>query len=57
MKSKLLEQLSETVNELERYEKYLSNSVDEETIWINKIRIQKLKLKIKEQVNSLLLKI
>jgi len=56
MRSEIIKHLSETVNELERYEHYLSNSVDEETIFINRVRIQKLKLKIKEQVNSLLLK-
>mgnify|MGYP003675790227 CR=1 FL=1 len=57
MKSEITKHLSETVDELERYELYLSNSVDEDTIHYNRVKIQKLKVKIREQVNSLLLNI
>ena len=52
-----LKELSETVDELERYELYLSNSVDEDLIHFNRVKIQKLKIKIREQVESLILKI
>ena len=55
MKSEIIKQLSETVDELERYELYLSNSVDEDTIHFNRVKIQKLKVKVREQVESLLL--
>ena len=52
-----LKELSETVDELERYELYLSNSVDEDLIHFNRVKIQKLKVKVREQVESLLLNI
>ena len=52
---KLLEQITETVDELERYELYLSNSVDEDLIHFNRVKIQKLKIKIREQVESLII--
>ena len=61
----ITKQISETVDELvnhlvsklERYELYLSNSVDEDTIHYNRVRIDKIKNQIREQVESLLLKI
>tara|TARA_R110000822_G_scaffold251818_2_gene378607 strand:- start:323 stop:496 length:174 start_codon:yes stop_codon:yes gene_type:complete len=57
MKSEITKQISETVSKLEDYELYLSNSVDEDTIHYNRVRIDKIKNQIREQVNSLLLKI
>ena len=57
MKSEITKHLSETVDELERYELYLSNSVDEDLIHFNRLRIQKLKVEVREIVNSLLLNI
>ena len=57
MKSEITKHLSETVEELERYELYLSNSVDEDLIHFNRLKIQKLKVEVREIVNSLLLKI
>ena len=53
----ITKQISETVSKLERYELYLSNSVDEDTIHYNRVKIQKIKNQIREQINSLLLKI
>tara|TARA_R110000744_G_scaffold7716_1_gene26677 strand:- start:602 stop:775 length:174 start_codon:yes stop_codon:yes gene_type:complete len=57
MKSEITKHLSETVDELERYELYLSNSVDEDVIHYNRVKIQKLKVKVREQIESLLLNI
>ena len=57
MKSEITKHLSGTVSKLERYELYLSNSVDEDTIHFNRLKIQKLKVEVREIVNSLLLNI
>ena len=57
MKSEITKHLSETVEELERYELYLSNSVDEDLIHFNRLKIQKLKVEVREIVESLLLNI
>ena len=62
MKSEITKHLSETVNELERYELYYKNAlnsilVDEDLIHFNRLKIQKLKVEVREIVNSLLLNI
>tara|TARA_R110000751_G_scaffold54496_1_gene117283 strand:+ start:292 stop:480 length:189 start_codon:yes stop_codon:yes gene_type:complete len=62
MKSEITKHLSETVKELERYELYYKNAlnsilVDEDLIHFNRLKIQKLKVEVREIVNSLLLNI
>tara|TARA_R110000737_G_scaffold164346_1_gene191951 strand:- start:335 stop:514 length:180 start_codon:yes stop_codon:yes gene_type:complete len=57
MKSEITKQISETVDELERYELYLSNSVDEDTIHYNRVKIQKLVVEILKDCETLKLKL